>query len=43
VAAAFGKLGAEVRPASPRDFADFLAAETQKWSNLARAANIRIE
>ena len=43
VAAAFAKLGAEVRPASPRDFADFLAAETQKWSSLARAANIRIE
>jgi tripartite-type tricarboxylate transporter receptor subunit TctC len=43
VAAAFAKLGAEVRPAPPQDFADFLAAETQKWSNLARAANIRIE
>jgi tripartite-type tricarboxylate transporter receptor subunit TctC len=43
VAAAFAKLGADVRPASPRDFADFLAAETQKWSSLARAANIRIE
>jgi tripartite-type tricarboxylate transporter receptor subunit TctC len=43
VAAAFAKLGAEVRPAPPQDFADFLAAETQKWSTLARAANIRIE
>jgi len=43
VAAAFAKLGAEVRPAPPQDFADFLAAETQKWSSLARAANIRIE
>jgi tripartite-type tricarboxylate transporter receptor subunit TctC len=43
VAAAFARLGAEVRPAPPRDFADFLAAETQKWSSLARAANIRIE
>lgn len=43
VATAFAKLGAEVRPAPPRDFADFLAAETQKWSSLARAANIRIE
>ena len=43
VAAAFAKLGAEVRPAPPQDFADFLAAETRKWSNLARAANIRIE
>jgi tripartite-type tricarboxylate transporter receptor subunit TctC len=43
VAAAFAKLGAEVRPAPPQDFAAFLAAETQKWSSLARAANIRIE
>ena len=43
VAAAFAKLGAEVRPAPPQDFADFLTAETQKWSSLARTANIRIE
>jgi tripartite-type tricarboxylate transporter receptor subunit TctC len=43
VAAAFAKLGAEVRPAPPQDFAAFLAAETRKWSSLARAANIRIE
>jgi tripartite-type tricarboxylate transporter receptor subunit TctC len=43
VAAAFARLGAEVRPAPPQDFADFLTAETRKWSSLARAANIRIE
>jgi tripartite-type tricarboxylate transporter receptor subunit TctC len=43
VAAAFAKLGAEVRPAPPQDFADFLATETRKWSSLARAASIRIE
>jgi tripartite-type tricarboxylate transporter receptor subunit TctC len=43
VAAAFAKLGAEVKPAPPQDFANFLAMETQKWSSLARAANIRIE
>ena len=43
VAAAFARLGAEVRPAPPQDFADFLATETRKWSSLARAANIRIE
>jgi tripartite-type tricarboxylate transporter receptor subunit TctC len=43
VAAAFGKLGAEVRPAPPQDFAAFLAAETQKWAAVAKAANIKID
>jgi tripartite-type tricarboxylate transporter receptor subunit TctC len=43
VTAAFAKLGAQVGPASPRDFAAFLAAETQKWANLAKAANIKVE
>ena len=43
VTAAFAKLGAEVRPDSPQDFAAFLAAETQKWANLAKAANIKVE
>jgi tripartite-type tricarboxylate transporter receptor subunit TctC len=43
VAAAFARLGAEVRPASPQDFAAFLAAETKKWSEVAKAANIKIE
>ncbi len=43
VAAAFAKLGAEVRPGSPRDFAAFLAAETQKWVSVAKAANIKID
>jgi tripartite-type tricarboxylate transporter receptor subunit TctC len=43
VAAAFAKLGAEVRPASPQDFAAFLAAETRKWTEVAKAANIKIE
>jgi tripartite-type tricarboxylate transporter receptor subunit TctC len=43
VAAAFAKLGAEVRPASPQDFAAFLAAETKKWTEVAKAANIKIE
>jgi tripartite-type tricarboxylate transporter receptor subunit TctC len=42
VAAAFAKLGAEVRPASPQDFAAFLAAETKKWTEVAKAANIKI-
>jgi tripartite-type tricarboxylate transporter receptor subunit TctC len=43
VAAAFGKLGAEVKPAQPQDFAAFLAAETRKWTAVAKAANIRID
>jgi tripartite-type tricarboxylate transporter receptor subunit TctC len=43
VAAALAKLGAEVRPGSPQDFADFLAAETQKWLQVVKAANIRVE
>ena len=43
LAAAFAKLGAEVRPAPPQAFAAFLAAETQKWSQVARTANIKLE
>ena len=43
VMAAFAKLGAEVRPAPPQDFAAFLAAETQKWAAVAKAANIKID
>jgi tripartite-type tricarboxylate transporter receptor subunit TctC len=43
VAAAFAKLGAEIRPGSPQDFADFLAAERQKWFQVVKAANIKVE
>jgi tripartite-type tricarboxylate transporter receptor subunit TctC len=43
VMAAFGKLGAEVRPAPPQDFVAFLAAETQKWAAVAKAANVKID
>ncbi len=43
VAAAFAKLGAEVRPGPPQAFAAFLAAETQKWSQVAKTANIKLE
>jgi tripartite-type tricarboxylate transporter receptor subunit TctC len=42
-AAAFAKLGAEIKPTSPQDFATFLAAETQKWTQVAKAANIKLE
>jgi tripartite-type tricarboxylate transporter receptor subunit TctC len=43
VAAALASLGAEVRPGSPRDFTDFLAAETQKWLHVVKTANIKVE
>jgi tripartite-type tricarboxylate transporter receptor subunit TctC len=42
-AAAFAQLGAEIRPASPQDFAAFLAAETTKWTEVARRANLKLE
>ena len=32
-----------MRPAPPQAFAAFLAAETQKWSQVARTANIKLE
>ena len=43
VTAAFAKLGAEVQPGRPQDFGAFLAAETQKWSTVARSASIKVE
>jgi tripartite-type tricarboxylate transporter receptor subunit TctC len=43
VAAAFVKLGAEVRPDSAQSFAAFLAAETEKWANVVKTANIKVE
>jgi tripartite-type tricarboxylate transporter receptor subunit TctC len=43
VTAAFAKLGAEVRPGPPQAFAAFLAAETQKWSQVVKTANIKLE
>ena len=43
VASAFAKLGAEVRPDSAQAFAAFLAAETEKWTNVVKTANIKVE
>ena len=43
VMAAFARLGAEVRPASAQDFGAFLAAETKKWTEVVKAASIKIE
>jgi len=42
-AAAFARLGAEIRPAPPQDFAAFLASETRKWADVVKAANIKVE
>jgi tripartite-type tricarboxylate transporter receptor subunit TctC len=37
------KVGAESRPGSPQDFAAFIAAETKKWSAIAKTAGISAE
>jgi len=39
----FAKLGVGSRPLSPEEFGAFLVRENQKWSAVARTANIRIE
>jgi tripartite-type tricarboxylate transporter receptor subunit TctC len=39
----FAKLGVGARPLTPGEFGAFLVRENQKWSAVARAANIRIE
>ena len=43
VKARFGDLGATVFPGSPADFGKFIAAETEKWAKVIRAANIKAE
>jgi tripartite-type tricarboxylate transporter receptor subunit TctC len=37
------KVGAESRPGSPQEFAAFIAAETKKWSAIAKTAGISAE
>ena len=37
------KVGSEASPGSPQEFADFIAAETRKWSAVARTAGITPE
>jgi tripartite-type tricarboxylate transporter receptor subunit TctC len=37
------RIGAEASPGSPRDFADFIAAETRKWSAVAKMAGISVD
>jgi tripartite-type tricarboxylate transporter receptor subunit TctC len=37
------KVGAQADPGSPQDFADFIAAETKKWSAVAKTAGISLD
>jgi tripartite-type tricarboxylate transporter receptor subunit TctC len=37
------KLGSTARIGSPQDFAAFLAGETRKWADIAKAANVLID
>jgi hypothetical protein len=39
--AQFAELGAEVLPGSPAGFGMLIAAETEKWAKVIRAANIK--
>jgi len=41
--ARFADLGTTVFPGSPADYGGFVAAETEKWGNVIRAANIKLE
>ena len=36
-------LGGTVLPGSPADFGTFIAAETEKWGKVVRAANMKAE
>ena len=41
--AVIADLGGMVLPGSPADFGKFIAAETEKWGKVIRAANIKPE
>ena len=41
--ARFAELGGMLLPGSPSDFGKFIAAETEKWGKVIRAANIKAE
>jgi len=43
VKASFADVGAAVLPGSPADFGKLLADDTEKWGNVIRAANIKVE
>ena len=37
------KFGSTARIGSPQDFATFLAGETRKWTEIAKAANVSVD
>ncbi len=39
----FAELGAVAVSLGPQDFAAYIASETQRWSRVVEAANIRLE
>ena len=41
--ARFADLGGEVLPGSPADFGRLVRSDTEKWAQLIRAANIRLQ
>jgi tripartite-type tricarboxylate transporter receptor subunit TctC len=41
--ATLAKFQVEAKAGSPQDFAAFLAAETKKWADVAKTANIKVE
>jgi hypothetical protein len=43
MAARLADLGGTVPPGSPADFGKLIADETEKWSKVVRAANIKQE
>jgi tripartite-type tricarboxylate transporter receptor subunit TctC len=43
VAETFVNVGAETHPGSAQDFANFISAETKKWSFIAKLADIKID
>jgi tripartite-type tricarboxylate transporter receptor subunit TctC len=43
VGATLANVGAETHPGSAQDFANFISTETEKWSSIAKLANIKIE
>jgi tripartite-type tricarboxylate transporter receptor subunit TctC len=41
--ASLGKFQVEAKIGSSQEFSAFLAAETKKWADVAKAANIKVE
>ena len=43
VRTALERLGAEIRPGSPSDFADFLVREKRKWDEVVQLSGVKLE